>query len=137
MQSHFLQEIKSEFPKLKWIKAEEIKRGMDHHVFMLDNKVIFRFPKEEWYRKTFKNEIALMSLLSKKITAKVPVYKFADKKKRFGGYELIPGKDLERNKHALLKNRVQIAKGIAQFLNELHGIKTRELKKLKLGTGLS
>jgi aminoglycoside phosphotransferase (APT) family kinase protein len=33
----------------------------------------------------------------------------------------------------LLKNRVQIAKGIAQFLNELHGIKTRELKKLKLG----
>lgn len=133
MQKHFLDEIKKEFPNLKWTKVEEVKRGMDHHVFLLDNKIIFRFPKEEWYGKAFKNEIALMKLLDTKLTTNVPVYKYISKNQRFGGYELVPGKDLERNKLTLQKNLISIAKGTAQFLNELHAIKLSELKKLKLG----
>jgi aminoglycoside 2''-phosphotransferase len=132
----WLKEIKLQFPQLKWTKSEQIKLGMDHVVFMLDKKVIFRFPKDEAYRKTFKDEVALMKLLNRKLTSKVPVYKYLDKKQTFGGYDLIPGKDLDRNKNALTKNYRKIAKGVADFLSELHGIKPAEFGNIKIGNRL-
>lgn len=65
---NYLKEIKTHFPQLKWAKAQQIKLGMDHVVFMLDKKIIFRFPKDEEYRKTFCDEVALMKLLGKKLS---------------------------------------------------------------------
>ena len=62
----FLQQIKNEFPQVKWEKYRILTHGRDHVVIVFDEKLIFRFPKDEEYKEAFRNEIQLLKFLKKK-----------------------------------------------------------------------
>ena len=84
-----IQEIKEHFPKLKFKESKLITCGFDHVVLMLDDKYIFRFPKDKYYKKKIKIEMNLLNVLKSKTKVAVPDYQFVPKDKSFGGYKLI------------------------------------------------
>ena len=70
----FLQKIKNDFPQIKWKKYRILTHGFDHVIIVLDEKIIFRFPKDEAYKAEFENEIQLLRHLKKKVKVGIPEY---------------------------------------------------------------
>ena len=49
----FLQQIKNEFSQVEWGKYRILTHGWDHVVIVFDEKLIFRFPKDNEYKEEF------------------------------------------------------------------------------------
>lgn len=89
---------------------------------ILDNKIIFRFPRKR-QNPQFKIELALNQFLVKHIlSVPIPNYTLIPKDKSFVGYTMIQGKSItpERFKKLSLSQKQKIAKQLVNFLHELH-----------------
>lgn len=118
----FLEKIKKEFPEVKWDKYQVLTHGWDHVVFIFDESLIFRFPKEEEYRSTLNKEIELLNYLKEKVKVGIPDYKYISGDKSFVGYEILKGnklKNLNFNEITDLDKK-EITEQVAKFLNVLH-----------------
>jgi len=120
----FLQQIKNEFPQIKWNKYRIVTHGWDHVVIILDKKLIFRFPKNKDYKKDFENEIQLLYYLKKKVNVGIPAYDYVSKNKSFAGYKILNGLELKLSqfRHFPASEKEKFAKQIADFLSSLHTI---------------
>ena len=118
----FLKQIREEFPQLKWSRYVDTTNGWDHYVFILDNRVVFRIPKDKGYADKLIDEIQLLSYLGKKLQVNMPVYKFVSKKKSLAGYPIVTGRVIKPSvfKHLSASEKEIIAKQIADFLSTLH-----------------
>ena len=118
----YLQRIRIEFPEFAFANARMVTDGADHLVFVIDEAWIFRFPKTDEYRESFKREVELLDELNGKTVVRVPHYEFLSKEKDFGGYKMIPGGELRIEKFFALEERVQqlIPKQMGEFLSVLH-----------------
>jgi aminoglycoside 2''-phosphotransferase len=119
-----LRKIKNEFPKLSFLQSKLIDYGDDHLVIILDSKIVFRFPRTALYRKSFAGELQLLDALKGKTPLPLPDYIYLSKKKSFGGYLLIKGKELTEKRFARLTSikKKKIISDIAQFLKVVHSI---------------
>ena len=128
-----IQKIREEFPQIKFKTVKQITCGLDHVVLILDDKYVFRFPKNDYYKKKIKVEMRLLSELQKKIN-KIPNYKFVPKDQSFGGYLIIDGKPLSTKKFNEFTNqqKTQLANELADFLTALHKIPISKAKKIGL-----
>lgn len=126
--------IEEEFPKLKFREAKLITCGFNHIVLMLDNKYIFRFPKDKYYKKKIKTEMTLLDKLKDKIKVAVPDYQYFPKDRSFGGYKLIPGKRLTKTAFNKLDNKSQknLAVELGIFLAALHKLPLKTAKYVGL-----
>lgn len=126
-----LQKITKQFPQLKWEKHEHITHGWDHDVIILDNKTVFRIPKNKECRNKFKNEINLLNSLNKKISIGIPNYTYISKNKTMGGYQLLKGQKLtaKQFKQLKLSDKKIIIYQLAAFLTTLHATSKNILKK--------
>jgi aminoglycoside 2''-phosphotransferase len=117
-----LRKIKNEFPKLSFSQSKLIDYGDDHLVIILDGKIVFRFPRTALYRKSFAGELKLLDALKGKTPLPLPDYIYLSKKKNFGGYPLIKGKELTETRFTRLTStkKKKIISDIAQFLEVLH-----------------
>jgi len=125
--------IREEFPQIRFKDVKKITCGLDHVVLILDNKYVFRFPKNDYYKQKIKVEMRLLSELQKKIS-KIPHYKFMPKDQSFGGYPIIDGKPLSTKKFNNFTNqqKTQLANELADFLTTLHKIPISKAKKIGL-----
>ena len=115
--------IQKEFPNLKISSYDFIDRGWDHEVLLINNKFIFRFPNSKEYLKKLKNEVQFLNFFAPKTSAKVPLYKFVAKDFSFGGYEMIPGKEVLKGFFDELGPKQDaLAKQIGSFLSDLHNL---------------
>lgn len=105
-------------------KSVFIEYGDDHVVAILDEKIVFRFPRTATYRKSFNGELKLLAALKDRTPLPVPDYVYLSKKKDFGGYKLIKGKELTEARFARSTNvqKKRIIRDIAQFLRVMHQI---------------
>ncbi len=118
-----LQEIKTNFPDLSWKSSKYISVGFDNYVIILDNKIVFRIPKNDYSKKILKDEIKLLKQLAGKISSKIPSYTFIAK--NCAGYPIIKGEKLKLP-------TLMIAKQIAEFLTELHSVKISAPERFEL-----
>ncbi len=127
----FLDQIRQEFPHLKWNKYVDTTNGWDHHVFILDDKIVFRIPKDKEYADKLNDEIQLLSYLAKKVRVNIPVYKYVSKKKSLAGYPIVAGRVLKPPtfKRLPVSEKKVIAKQIANFLSTLHATPKSIIKK--------
>lgn len=119
----FISKIKNEFPKLSWVKFEYITHGFDHDVVILDDKIVFRFPKTNEFKKLLANEVKLLRYLNKKQNiVGIPDYTFIASDKSFAGYKLLSGQELKPDVFRKLPTPVKesIAIQLADFLTRLH-----------------
>lgn len=117
-----LTKITENFPKIRWRNFQHITSGWDFDVIILDNKIVFRFPKEKDCFNNLKKEINLLKIIEPKISAKIPHYIYIAKDKSFAGYNILSGKNVTASKY---KNMNQAEKKllqnkIADFLTSLH-----------------
>ncbi|MFC1810557.1 aminoglycoside phosphotransferase family protein [Patescibacteria group bacterium] len=131
----YLKKIQKEFPNHKWKSFKFLTHGWDHDVIILDNKWVFRFPKNNYAKKLFKNELRLMRFLNKKLTINIPNYTYIAKDKSFAGYKYMKGKEFKpwiyKNK-VKTKNKRKIMNQFIKFYNEVHAINPDIFKKFEV-----
>ena len=118
----FLQQIKNDFPQIKWKKYRVLTHGFDHIIIVLDEKIIFRFPKDKEYKAEFENEIQLLHYLKKKVNVGIPEYNYISKDKSIAGYDMVRGRELTASQFRRLSasEKDTIIKQLAEFISTLH-----------------
>ncbi|MCA9372317.1 aminoglycoside phosphotransferase family protein [Candidatus Woesebacteria bacterium] len=118
----FIQKIKNDFPQLKWKKYRVLTHGFDHVIIVLDEKIIFRFPKDKEYKAEFENEIQLLHYLTKKVKVGIPEYNYISKDKSIAGYDMVRGRELTASRFRRLSasEKDTVAKQLAEFISTLH-----------------
>ncbi|MDD4901462.1 MAG: aminoglycoside phosphotransferase family protein [Patescibacteria group bacterium] len=124
IKNRLIAKLRKEFPEVKYKKVKLITKGWDHDVLILDNKLVFRFPKKKLYKNSFHREIKFLREFLKISNLRVPDYIFLAKDKNFGGYEIIKGEELTPQKYSKLsaKQKQKIIMDLAKFVSLLHNI---------------
>jgi aminoglycoside 2''-phosphotransferase len=129
-----LDRIHRQFPELRWRNYRYLNHGWDHEVIILDEKLVFRFPNSSAYLQLFKDESALLALISQTTAVRVPNYNFMAADQSFGGYQLIPGAELTPEVfHRFSEEEADLfASQLAGFLTALHTIPIASLTACKV-----
>ncbi len=129
-----VRKIRKEFPDLKFKNARHNVEGWDHYVLILDNKYVFRFPREADYKNQLFDEIRLLEYLRPKVKIPIPKYIYIAKDKSFAGYEMLSGVQLKKEVFRKLSKQSQkfIAKQAAEFLTTLHKISLKDVKAFRI-----
>ena len=134
---HLLLRIKEEFPEIRWRKHRFIERGWDYHVVILDNSIVFRFPKRFNHpHGGLCNEIRLLKYLKNKVDIGIPDYIYVLKDGSAAGYRLLSGQELKPSRFKCLSSseKEMVAEQIASFLTVLHATPKPVVKKCRLKT---
>lgn len=121
--------IQVEFPDLAISRSRLIGKGDDHAVMVINERLIFRFPRGPVYQKAFVDELKLVAALKGASPIPVPDYTFVARDRSFGGYELIPGKEMTTGRFRRLTKaqKRRIAAALGRFLGKLHRLDRRLL----------
>jgi aminoglycoside 2''-phosphotransferase len=117
-----LASIAAAFPELSWSRVRTIDGGWDHQVVVLDERLLFRFPNEQYYRDVLPLEIAALEQLDGTVAAAVPRMTHVAPDASFAGYPLLPGEPLTPARFASLPDadRAAIATQLAELLTAMH-----------------
>lgn len=136
MVSFNINSIKEYFPNLEINKIQVNNEGWDHEVVIVNNNLVFRFPKTEHIRDKMVVEECLLKNLKRIITQiSLPNYKVIKNDKGvpvFGSYKYLNGKPISSIKYKETLKSDTNAKAIADFLSALHSLDYYPLKKLGL-----
>jgi aminoglycoside 2''-phosphotransferase len=121
--SYYLKRITLEFPDIKHRKAVLLDHGWDDVVVILDEKIVFSFPRRVGYiQEKFKKELLLLPKLGPRLPLPIPQFAYVAHNKSFAGYFYIAGEPLRKKMLDKLSPDIQrrIAKDLAVFLRSLH-----------------
>jgi aminoglycoside 2''-phosphotransferase len=119
---HVLRTIRAAFPQFASAPAQFVNRGDDHVVVVFGGKTIFRVPRSDAYRRSFKDELKLLAVLKETTRVAIPRYVYVSEKSDFGGYELIAGEEMTVERFAALTAAQQhhVIGEVANFMTALH-----------------
>lgn len=131
--------LQNQFPALMPITSLEcIGEGWDNKVFLLNEKIIFRFPRRKIATELIENESRLLNNLQSMFDVKIPHPEYIGQPTThypysFHGYPVIKGLSGD---HAQLSDEERLSSLplVARFLKQLHSID--EKKALALGATL-
>lgn len=112
--------ININFPQLQWESLQFIQTWWTNDIIILDDNIVFRFPKTESAKKNLCNEILLLKSINEFISLKIPNYSLISSDKTFAWYSIIEWTELDLDK--LNTNTDSIAKDLGFFLSQLHSI---------------
>lgn len=119
-------------PKLSIGSMRLNQEGLMNDVVIVNDEIVFRFPKYDYAVRQLKNEIRILRLLKGYLTLPIPspFYESED----CLAYQLIPGETLRRDVLMRLAPDGQqaIADQLAQFFRELHGFPLGEVKDFEI-----
>jgi aminoglycoside phosphotransferase (APT) family kinase protein len=131
--------IENQFSELLPIKHfQNIGEGWDNKVYLVNNKIIFRFPRRTVAIDLIHKENHLLTIIHAHVNTslKIPYPIFQGKPSElypyaFHGYEMILGKSAC---HANLteKNRINSLEGLTEFLINLHRIDKQKAESLNI-----
>lgn len=126
--------ITSQFNKFKTPHIQYLGAGWDNTVYLINEQIVFRFPRREISSVLMLNEIRLLPEIQKKIAGMMPRLKYIGSPCdiypwNFAGYPIVPGHTADS---FLLtsKERGENISLLAQFLKNLHSIDTRAMQAL-------
>lgn len=116
----YLALIKQYFPEVKFEISELFTNGWDNNAVILDNRLVFRFPKREWV--PFKAEVRLLKYLVPKLPISVPDYIYLPEDLSFGGYKMLHGEQMRPEFFSNLSEdqKITVAQQLGSFLSALH-----------------
>jgi aminoglycoside phosphotransferase (APT) family kinase protein len=128
-----LQLIKEQFPELCAENIRLLGVGWDNTAFVVDEKLIFRFPRREIALPSLENEWCILPKLAPRLSAPIPIPQWkglptANFPWPFIGYRMIPG--VTACQANLCENeRAALAEPIARFLSILHSPPSAEFSQ--------
>lgn len=130
----YLRKIEEDFPvKIKKYSYKRYAFGND--VFIINDKIVFRFPRAEQAIDHLKYEIEFLNFLKDKVKINIPYYSYISKNGDFAGYNIVVGSILTPAmfKHLNKKNREQAVSQLIEFINDFHRIRLNDFTKYKPG----
>lgn len=119
----YLKIIKDNFPDIQSSSTKLITKWWSNDIIILDNNIIFRFPKEEFTKNNFSKEFKLLNILQTEIkNIQIPNYKYISKNNDFWWYNIIKWIELKKSYLKNNQNQEKIAKQIWEFLTQVHSI---------------
>jgi len=117
-----LLKIRNSFPQLEWRKHRVLTHGWDHIVIMLDDRIVFRFPRDKEYRDELQDEVRLLHHLKKRVEVGIPKYAYVADDASFAGYGMLGGRELTPSRFLRLPaaERDAVAAQLAGFMSTLH-----------------
>lgn len=127
----YLEKIQKYFPEVNFESAILITKGWDNDVVILDEQLVFRFPKQEYYKDKLKAELQLLSHLSPKMPVPIPEYTYNVPGESFGGYTLVKGVEISTEVYQSFseKDRWEVAKQLGECLSVMHDIALEEAEE--------
>lgn len=106
--------------------------GLMNDVVIVNDEIVFRFPKHEYALKHLKVEASLLCLLRQHLTLEIPSPLYESDEALC--YRLIPGETLRRDLLIGLPEDDQqaLADQLAQFFKELHGVPVGEISNVEI-----
>jgi len=128
----YLKRIQKEH-QIRIEKYRYLKWAFDNDVFIINNEVVFRFPRTEKVRSNLKYEIEFLNFLNGKLKTSIPRYSYVSKSDDFAGYKIIPGKTLTAAafKSLSMSNKEKVIDQLIGFINDFHGIALDDFEKFK------
>jgi len=129
--------VKDSFPTLEIHEIKTNNTGWDNDIFIINNKIVFRFPKCEKLLSKIEDEVAILKQLSSKNPLlQIPDYEYIyEKNKIIGGkYLFLEGKAIAEQQVQNISKNKENAKLIGDFLTKLHSIHLLELEGTNLTT---
>ena len=122
--------IESQFPSLKPVRLEAYGEGWDNSAFLINDELIFRFPRRQLAAPLLSAERRLLPLIAQNVSLPVPEPTYLGVAANgypweFAGYRRIPGKTA-CEASLTDKERIALAEPLGRFLSELHGIPVEE-----------
>lgn len=121
--------IESQYPILvKTIRL--LDAGWDNLVYLVNEALIFRFPRREFGLTCMENEIALLPYIASHLSFPVSLPQWIGKPSDlypypFAGYPLLPGKAVSDATQSLISD-TKFARTLAAWLCELHAVPVKE-----------
>ena len=120
--SSHIDRIRECFPTLALNSVRHNPDGLANDVLIVNDELVFRFPKDEGARAALAREAKALDLVRRYVATPAPY--FERQEDDFVMYRLIPGEPLYR--HTLLRQhervQEQLAEQLAMFLRQLHAI---------------
>ena len=123
--------IAARFPALAKLPVEAFGHGWDNAAFLVDGRIVFRFPRRKQCAKLIEREIALVPDIAERVPLPIsaPTYAGAATEAypwRFAGYPLLRG-TAASSRPLTDTERANLAVPLATFLRALHAIDARPL----------
>lgn len=124
--------IRTHFPDISWELYEVFDNWWDNQVVMLDNHLIFRFPRNEQAKITQQKERYLLNLVKKYVDIAIPQYTFFSPDNSCVGYSAIRWLPMTIEIYNNLSDNIKlkVQQQLANFLTQLHSIPIKELEKI-------
>ncbi len=124
--------IRTHFPNISWELYEVFDNWWDNQVIMLDKKLIFRFPRNEYVKNIHQKEEKLLKLARKYVDLNIPNYTLLTHDHSCVWYEAIAWIPMTVAIYQWLSNDIKkyIQTQVAHFLTQLHSIPLDELEKI-------
>ncbi|MCX6824150.1 MAG: phosphotransferase [candidate division SR1 bacterium] len=117
--------VKEKFPEISWQIFEVFNNGWDNQVLLLDNSIVFRFPRNEYVKTVHQKEKQLLATIKKYVDINIPHYEFFTDDDSCVGYSAIVGTPMTVDvytKKISEANKKNMQLGLARFLTQLHTI---------------
>jgi aminoglycoside phosphotransferase (APT) family kinase protein len=112
------------FPELAAARFTLLTEGWDHRAVDVDDRLIFRFPRDEEAEAGLATEARLLELVRQAVRMPVPELRLHDGPPVFSGHVKLPGEHLVTAQYRALPEaaREALAAAMAAFYAELHDI---------------
>ena len=127
-ESDYLNHIKKIFPAIDLQNAHIDKDGMVNVSVIVNQKRVFRFPREEWGIDLMHNEMNALDLLRNYVDIPIPNWDY--RSDEMVSYRFIPGEPLLTDDllHMNEREKDAIAETLAIFMKQMHTIPMDEVK---------
>lgn len=128
----YLRRIEEEF-SIKIKKNSYLKYAFGNDVFIINDKIVFRFPRTQQAISHLKYEIDFLKFLKSRVKVNIPNYFYVSKKGDFAGYDMVKGRILTPSafKRLSKKNKDMVINQLIQFVNDFHKIRLSDFAKYK------
>jgi aminoglycoside phosphotransferase (APT) family kinase protein len=116
--------IVTRFPELIDASFTLLTAGWDSLAVDVDNRLIFKFPREDESVEALRTEAALLGVIRPRVTLPVPDLEFFETPQPFSTHTKLSGEHLVTAQYELLRSsaKQKLAADIARFYAELHAI---------------
>lgn len=130
-----VQIITSRFPELSGGRFSLITMGYDSLAVDVDDRWIFKFPKEQYAEEALQREAVVLKVIRNAVTLRVPQLELFGEPTIFSRHAKIPGNYLTAADYSTLadEQRQGLARDLSLFYAQLHGIPLVQIEPTGIG----
>jgi aminoglycoside phosphotransferase (APT) family kinase protein len=133
--------VETQFPQFTGAPMRRFGSGWDNAAYLVDDRIVFRFPQRSIAAPLMKKELAVLPLLAPRLPISIPAPLYAGVPTTaypwcFGGYERLPGSTACSRVPSEME-RAALAHDLGRFLRALHDVDPAPLREAGLsGDGI-